>query len=266
MKRINKAILIPTIFLLCFFVGNLFCACQSQTQKQKTLIVAHACGGIDGKTYLNCQEGFNLFLESGCKYFEVDFAYTSDNVLVCSHRFDRMGDYDFDNRPTLEQYCSTLIDGQYHAITIGWLAERMKEHKDIKVVFDAKGSKKINVLKDACERLSEWGVKTQNQLIAQMYFKSDYEVLKNLNLYEIWFTNYKVNWTQQKLNKNLADMDISAIIITDDEFKSFNEEGWILNYKVGVHYGEKAFDKSILNLHHIDYLYLNYLTEWQDEI
>lgn len=99
-----------------------------------------------------------------------------------------------------------------------------------------------------------------------MYFKSDYEVLKNLNLYEIWFTNYRVNWTQQKLNKNLADMDIATVIITDDEFKSFNEEGWVLNYKVGVHYGEKEFDKSILNLHHIDYLYLNYLTEWQDEI
>lgn len=265
MERRKRRILLPIIFLLCFVMGNLFCACQSQTPKQQTLVVAHACGGIDDKVYLNCQEGFNLFLNSGCKYFEVDFAYTSDDVLVCSHRFDHMGDYGLNNRPTFEEFCSTLIDGKYHAITIGWLAERMKENKDIKVVFDAKGNNKMSVLTDVCNRLSERGVKIQNQFIAQMYYKSDYNVLKSLNLYEIWFTNYKVNWTQQQLNKNLADMDISIVIITDDEFRQFNNEGWVLNYKVGVHYGEKEFDKTLLKLHHIDYLYLNYLSEWQQE-
>ncbi len=262
----NRYICLTAIFLICLLAGVVFCGCQSKSPEQKTLIVAHASGGIDGKIYLNCQEGFNLFLNGGCKYFEVDFAYTSDNVLVCSRRFDHMGDYNLDNLPTLEQFCSTLIDGQYHSITIGWLAVKMKENKDIKIVFDAKGKGKMSVLQDVCSKLTEWGVKTQNQLIAQMYYRSDYNTLINLDLYEIWFTNYKSNWTQKQLNSNLKDMNISAIIITDEDFTKFCNEGWILNYKVGVHYGEKEFDQNLLKLHHIDYLYLNYLTEWQGEI
>ena len=257
------AIVIVAIFL--FAVGG----CSQTDHKfniDSVIPVVHASGGIEDLAYLNSQEGFNLFLEKGYKYFEVDFIYTSDNVLVCSHKFDYIDNYDFSNRPSFEEFKNLHIAGKYHTMTMSWLAEQLQQHKDVKIIFDTKEKDKTQVLIDAYKRFQLLGLDTQKQFIGQIYWADAYMQVKDLLLNEIWFTNYKAEYTQQQLNSLFDNnADITTYILSEENFLNFAQQKIILHKKIGVHYGEKVFDQSILQKNGVDYLFVNFWTELGDK-
>lgn len=257
------AIIVVAIFL--FAVGG----CSKTDFKANidaVTPVVHAGGGIDDLAYLNSQEGFNLFLEKGYKYFEVDFIYTSDNVLVCSHKFDHIDNYSFSNRPSFEVFKNSHIAGKYHTITMSWLAEQLEHHKDIKIIFDTKEQDKTQVLIDAYKRFLLLGIDTQKQFIGQIYWAEAYDQVKDLLLNEIWFTNYKAEYSQKELNDHFDKYaDITTYILSEENFLRFAQQNIVLHKKIGVHYGEKVFDQSILQKHGVDYLFVNFWTELGDK-
>jgi glycerophosphoryl diester phosphodiesterase len=51
----------------------------------KNQYLAHSLGGYQGFKYLNCEEGLMNAILHGYRYFEVDFLFTEDGELVCSH-------------------------------------------------------------------------------------------------------------------------------------------------------------------------------------
>lgn len=48
-------------------------------------LMAHAFGGMNGKTYHNTMPAFKNGIKNGYKYFEVDLSYTTDQRLVLCH-------------------------------------------------------------------------------------------------------------------------------------------------------------------------------------
>ena len=45
--------------------------------------IVHACGGFNGIRHANCEESLVEAIESGKKVIEIDFMFTSDDVLIC---------------------------------------------------------------------------------------------------------------------------------------------------------------------------------------
>lgn len=117
-------------------------------------VVAHAGGGIDGKTLTNSLEALNQSAKRGYRMIEMDFAITSDRELVCSHGWDEdtidqleQGKWiDADEEVDLQTFLGTPICRKYTAITAESLISWMKDHKGIYIVTDTKYLKEEDVL------------------------------------------------------------------------------------------------------------------------
>ncbi|MCK4824891.1 sulfatase-like hydrolase/transferase, partial [bacterium] len=72
------------------------------------LRVAHAGGGIRGKTYTNSLDALDQNIENGFLYFELDFSFTKDGRLVCIHdwkkSFRRSFGFWTKEKPTVEAF------------------------------------------------------------------------------------------------------------------------------------------------------------------
>lgn len=112
-------------------------------------VVAHALGGVDSRTYTDCEEALVCSYERGCRVFEVDFLMTSDGVPVLGHDWKkfykitgRNGELPSDGSqpPALsyEEYVNSVIYNEYTPLTVERLAEYMVEYPDMYIITDTK--------------------------------------------------------------------------------------------------------------------------------
>ena len=104
--------------------------------------IAHAMGGLDGFTYLNCPEGFRNAYEKGCRLFEVDLTKTRDGVWVCRHSWsEAYGQWEEDgkrHRLTLEEFLNAPVYGRYTPMTFQDLLLMLRDYPDAYVLLDSK--------------------------------------------------------------------------------------------------------------------------------
>ncbi|MBD5584715.1 MAG: hypothetical protein HDQ88_06505 [Clostridia bacterium] len=91
--------------------------------------IAHALGGLDGKSYLNSKEAFLYNYEKGQRFFEVDMCFTTDNIPVCYH-FGR----DF----TYEEFMNSATDG-YTPLDVEDFLQLAYDYPDIVIDLDVLG-------------------------------------------------------------------------------------------------------------------------------
>lgn len=104
-------------------------------------VIAHALGGLDGKTYLNSKESFLENYEKGYRLFEVDLTQTSDGVWVCRHSWNSpMGQWEAEEKKVLssEEFLSKPIYGTYTPMTFSDLLVLLKDYPDTFVLLDSK--------------------------------------------------------------------------------------------------------------------------------
>lgn len=105
-----------------------------------SLTIAHAGGIIDENDYTNSLEAILSNYGKGQRVFEIDFAVTSDNKLVCKHGWkavlqeggisgEAMDEQTFMSRPIL---------GQYTPLSLETLCQLMMQYPDMWVVTDTK--------------------------------------------------------------------------------------------------------------------------------
>ena len=147
--KFKKFLAISLSLILVSIISPITIAlCKTVTLPNTFDYVVHAGGGIDNKAYLNSQEGFEKFANSDFNYIEIDFLYTKDKKIVASHLYEHLESYNFNNRPTYEEFKNTLLDSSYHSITFDWLIERLLYYPNIKIIFDTKEKDTIALLKD----------------------------------------------------------------------------------------------------------------------
>lgn len=110
--------------------------------------VAHAFGEIDGYTYTNSLEAFQLNYERGHRVFEVDFSLTADDNLVAVHDWSdntiknacgiTLPEDKTDQPLTTEEFLSYQIHGKYTPLTFQDIILLMEEYPDIYIVTDTK--------------------------------------------------------------------------------------------------------------------------------
>ena len=97
-------------------------------------------GDIDDINVLNFLESFESKYEKGVRIFEVDLRMTSDMHVVLRHDW-RSGWQDGISEsavPTLEEFLSAPLLGQYTPLSFRDLLQLMAEHPDICIITDTK--------------------------------------------------------------------------------------------------------------------------------
>lgn len=120
--------------------------------------ISHAGGGIDGKTYTNSIQAWNLSYEKGNRVFDVDLAFTTDGVLVLRHHWDDnleqgvaisegeqwVDDNGMPRNSTpgfpvdYETFKKTKIYYQYDSMSCEDMLNYMAKHEDLYIACDMK--------------------------------------------------------------------------------------------------------------------------------
>ncbi|MEE9542464.1 MAG: sulfatase-like hydrolase/transferase, partial [Thermodesulfobacteriota bacterium] len=155
----------------------------------QTRRIAHAGGGISGKTYTNSYEALNENIKKGFKYFELDFNFTSDGHLVCIH------DFTTKEKPTLEAFNSRVKNkSAFHNCTLTGLIEWMEQNPSAKIITDVKD----NNLK-ALEIISKKVPDFKERVIPQVYDPSNYAVVRKMGYSQIIWTLYRYGGSKSEI-------------------------------------------------------------------
>lgn len=129
----------------------------------KYRLIAHGCGGIDGKMITNSLEALDYNYSIGTRLFDVDVCWSADSVLVCRHSWkDNTGQdvkepiwkskrvYNekiqqegwLSNSNTVlnsRVYANHLLYGRYHTLSVNELFLWLETHPDAYCLPDLKG-------------------------------------------------------------------------------------------------------------------------------
>lgn len=210
------------IQLTSFFLAILSCALCGQTLLAEwknppkhnlwlgDTLVGHAFGAIDGITYTNSREAFDLRYEQGIKTFEVDLALTSDQQVVLAH------DYNRSNPPTLEEFLSGNAKGrsstedpmpptQFTPMSFIDLCLIMKEHPEIWIITDSKYTDGANIraeftsMVNAAKSVDAEDV--LDRLVIQIYNEDMYRILKDIYPFKSFIFTLYQRWGGGKMDE-----------------------------------------------------------------
>ena len=170
-------------------------------------LMAHAFGGMDGKTYHNTAASFEHGIRQGYRYFEVDLSYTTDKRLVLCHGWTKANckHTGFDYRPdfadmTYERIMAMPVHG-HPIMDAKEFYRQIKEH-------DSAYTYEIDFHNIAGEEIKE----RINSMLSD--FRYDKEVLDRLliqaysrQMYEDMDQVYPFIHYQYLVGKNIHNLD-----------------------------------------------------------
>lgn len=228
-------------------------------QSKQAEFIIHAGGRLENYDYLNCEEGLSSYIENGYNLIELDFLFTSDQEIICSHYLEYYEDYSMTNRPTLEQAVSTPLAGKYTTLTFAKVIEKLKGDEDFKIIFDTKESDSKQIINQMIEEASEEGVNLKERMIIQVYSYENYLEMKELDFQEYWFTNYKSNYLPHQINKYFDKCeDVTTIVMNRVLWKVYRGLDFKPNKKIAVHTVNNDEYINFLQNHGVDYIYCDY--------
>ena len=189
-------------------------------------LIAHALGEADGKIELNTKEAFIAAWENGFRVVEADFVYTSDNVLVLRHDFEKDGSY---YRLEIEPEGKLVMDSktfkatpavfEQTPLTAVDLISLMIEYPDVYLVTDTKSTDKATVQKqfrDLKQIAVNMGApEVLERIIPQIYKKEMLGWVKEVHPFSDWiFTLYLIgNPDYKDIAKFCAENGIDTVTI-----------------------------------------------------
>lgn len=153
-------------------------------------VIIHGCGVINGIYGSNSREALEISIELKQKIIEVDFAYTTDGVLVCTHKWEASGG----SKQNLSDFLATKTEGGYTPLTAKEAIEIMADGRDIYMVVDTKEEDVVRVYQD----LYQTCIDTENEkflkrMVPQIYSEDEYDAVEAIYDFPQWiFTTYKL--------------------------------------------------------------------------
>lgn len=205
--------------------------------------VIHALGGLDGRTYLNCREGFEYYYEKGVRLFEVDLTQTADGVWVCRYDWENsMEQWDSDGKKVLmaNDFKNTPLYGKYTPLTLEDLFGILRKYPDVYMVIDCGGyssrnsKNTYNDYKSYSEIARAAGAESvMNQIIPEIYNTKMYNALEKVNhfpsyMYSLW-KEYSVKQLK-KIAEYCKETGIPVVTVnseywTEEIQEIFDEQG-----------------------------------------
>jgi glycerophosphoryl diester phosphodiesterase len=150
--------------------------------------IAHALGGWNGSSYLNCVECFESNYAAGFRYFEMDFLMTSDGAMVGIHD-GQEAEFGLPNSFTLEQFKKSSIKGSTpvdESNLVNWMLTKT----DWFLVTDIK-SDNLRGLHRLCEVMKSQNIDCLARIIPQFYSPQEFSILEELPFNRSIFTLYR---------------------------------------------------------------------------
>jgi hypothetical protein len=155
--------------------------------------IAHAGGNYGLITYSNSYEALDDNYKEGFRYFELDFVFTSDEVLVCLHdwksNFKRSFGFPTKSPLSYNEFVNAVAaNNKFKNCTLDGLAKWISENPDAYIVTDIKGdnltglNQLLEVIPDAREKI-----------IPQIYQPNNFKSIKKLGFESIIWTLYRYN-------------------------------------------------------------------------
>ncbi len=153
--------------------------------------IAHAGGGINGKTYTNSYEALDYNHGRGFLFFELDFVFTHDKKIICLHDWGKnfksiFGVY-AQRRFTLQEFkdFQELIPC-YKNCTLDGLAEWMKKNPSTYIITDIK---EHNI--QALEAILKTLPNAKQRVIPQIYNPHNFTKVKDMGYEQVIWTLYR---------------------------------------------------------------------------
>jgi glycerophosphoryl diester phosphodiesterase len=150
--------------------------------------IAHALGGYQGKSYLNCRECFGANYSRGYQLFEMDFVMTSDGHLAGIHDGQEK-EFGLPNPFTLAQFKVSSISGTTPLADTD-VAELARTHDRFYLVTDIK-SDNLNGLRQLCRAYESSGVPCADRVIPQIYGPAEMPIVDEIGFKRVIFTLYR---------------------------------------------------------------------------
>lgn len=207
--------------------------------------ISHAGGGIDGKSYSNSIQAWELSYERGNRLFDADLAFTSDGVLVLRHGWndnlgqniaikdgnppyiDRNGqirylDYSSE-RMNFDSFMNTKVYHKYDPMSCMDMFNFMIEHDDVYVMCDMKDD-----LSDSYQYLVQTAIdkgmpELLDRIVVSIYNYDDLQTINNIYKFEEIMIRQYINSPHKysELLQICKENDIHAVSISacyaDDE-------------------------------------------------
>ena len=141
---------------------------QSLFSHDSPILIAHAGGAIDGRTYTNSQEALLNAISNKYTFIELDLRKTSDGHIVAVHewsQFRSMIDIEGVADPLeLNDFIGSKIYGQYNTLTVDKVNGILTNNKEIVLVTD-----KIDDFKLLAKTMAN-----KNRIVVEVFSVSKY--------------------------------------------------------------------------------------------
>jgi len=196
----------------------------------KNHLIAHAMGSIYGLKYTNSLEAFKKSYMLGFRKFEVDVTLTSDNKVVCFHRYSKKIYDTFgiksENFSYDEFKSGKLLENSPYKFTtldLDDVLKIMSEYKNIKMVFHIQSNIKDEIQSLINEiKFRSLSLSLSNRIIFQpnMYFEDIYLEKKNdIEKYMVFIRKDEICDIPKTLSY-LDDMNIRYVTV-NKKFKKY---------------------------------------------
>ncbi len=250
------------LFLLCIHPARAY-GKTSVPAYLKEGVIVHACGGLNGNTYTNSLEALKETLEKGVRCVEIDFAFTSDGVLVCNHGWKDFGR----KAPTWKQYQIKGTIGGYTPMKAKTALKMLIKAKRTWLVVDTQEKDVRAVYREIVKicRKND-GKQYLKKIVPQLYCKSDYKRMKKIYPFKQWiFTLYKLKMKSRKDYKAIAQfcrknrirvMTMATARLSKAVAKTIHKKGILVAvHTVNKETKRKKFLGKGANAIYSDYLY-----------
>ncbi len=160
--------------------------------------IAHAGGIIDDYNYTNSLEAILTNYNKGQRVFEIDFAVTSDDKLVCKHGWKTVLQEGGVSGEAMDsqKFMDTPILGQYTPLSLESLCQLMEEYPDLWVVTDTKDTETEEVKRDfeiMVNTIQAHEMESVlDRIIVQIYSEEMYDTVYHIYPFKSWiYTLYK---------------------------------------------------------------------------
>lgn len=142
-------------------------------------LIAHACGGNVRLDYTNSEEAFTQAVFDGFRVVEVDARFTKDQVLVCSHDFERAMEV-----PEYATFMTGKIDGRFSPMDFDRCREFAEANK-VTLIVDVKLRDELpSVANYICSQANPSGIYIQIASEKELELAAGLPVLYNLTFTE----------------------------------------------------------------------------------
>lgn len=192
---------------------------SQRRQPIQTLTIAHAFGGIDGKTYLNCKECFENTYQRGYRYFEGDLWMASDGRIVFMHdgqekRFGLPIGF------TSSQFMARRLEGKYSPLDALSVARMMRDKPDWYLITDVK-SDNSQVLQMFCQILAQEDVDCRERVIPEFYAFQEIGIVQRLHFRRAILALYRMYMVRKGLAGKLLALIGRNQRISEEEILHF---------------------------------------------